>query len=240
MIGPGDSGETSYHVHTHPSKVEHWRHLLEIIALIIAAVWAFYVFIYQERIKPATLPVYVESSVAVSHQPIGANVEFINVALNFRNIGSTQADLAGVAANVFGYRFLPKTFAYTAAHPKVPGWFDVYDSLGTTQPKLLHSYYHVWQPFGGYGARHLDAGGTSQISFWLGIHRGEYNVVTVAYRYCFTRTGDDRTYHATPTRHDKNGPFWLPDAFKNDLPSGERGYRCVLASSIQSSQGFPL
>ncbi len=239
MMGPGEPGEVAYHVHSHPSKVEHWRHLLEIIALIIAAAWAFYVFVYQERIKPATQPVYVESSLAVSHQPIGADVEFINVALNFHNIGSTQADLAGVDANVFGYRFLSKTNLYTANYKKVPGWYDVYGTLGTTQPKLLHSFYRVWQPFGGYGKLHLDAGGTTQMSFWMGIHRGEYNVITVAYRYCFIRTGDERTYHATPVHHYRNAPYWLPDNFKNDLPSGERGYRCVLASN-KFLQGFPL
>lgn len=37
---------TNHHVYTHPGPVEHWRHLVEIIALIIAAAWGFYVFVY--------------------------------------------------------------------------------------------------------------------------------------------------------------------------------------------------
>jgi len=55
------------HVHSHPSRVEHWRHLVEIAALTVAAIWGFYVFVYQERIKPASEPAELQALVSLDH-----------------------------------------------------------------------------------------------------------------------------------------------------------------------------
>ncbi len=81
------------HVHSHPSRVEHWRHLIEIAALCIAAIWGFYVFVYQERIKPAGAPVELQTMVTLEHTTLRSNKEFIKVGVRMRNIGSTPLEL---------------------------------------------------------------------------------------------------------------------------------------------------
>lgn len=229
-----------YHVHTHLSDLEKGRLVFEIVALTLAAVWACYVFFYQERIKPAGLPAYVESSASVTHQLLGTKTEFVNVTVILRNLGATSADLDGIAVNVFGFRVLDHTRERTQSYPRLPGNFDVYRTLDLTKPTLLRSYYRTWLPFGGRGTLHIPEGGSTPISFWFVIPRGQYNVVSLHYRYCFTKTADRRTYHANPSHHVTNGPYYLPDTFQNDLPTSETGYRCLLAAGGMNAQGFPL
>jgi hypothetical protein len=238
MIGPGDSLETSYHVHTHPSKVEHWRHLIEIIALISAAAWAFYVFVYQERIKPAGQPVYVESALKVDHQLQRSSVEFVSVAVDFHSIASSQADLAGVAINVYGWRFLTRTRHHVFLHPRTSGFTEVYNSLETSNPVMLASFSHLWRPFGGGQILRLDANGNGSVSLWFGVRRGQYDALTVGYTYCFVRTGDQRVY---PIKlfHRSDGTLTFPSGIENNVPDNRLGYRCVRAAGT-AQNGFPL
>ncbi len=49
-MAEGDA--TNHHVYTHPGPVEHWRHVVEIVALIIAAAWGFYVFVWSLDFAP--------------------------------------------------------------------------------------------------------------------------------------------------------------------------------------------
>lgn len=238
MIPPGGPDQTSYHVHTHPSRAEHWRHIVEIAALVIAAAWAFYVFVYQERIKPANQPINVESSLAVAHQGQHPNMEFVSVTVNFHSIASSPADLAGIAVNVFGTRFLPHQSHQVYLHPRTRGFTEIYNTLDTQNPVLLASFNHLWQPFGGGQVFHLDANGDGKVSFWFGVNRGQYDVVTVGYTYCFVRTGDQRTY-AIAIDHRPDGSLNFPAGIENGLPGGKTGYRCVRAAGT-STNGFPI
>ena len=237
MMPPG-SDEASYHVHTHASGAEHWRHIAEIAAFAIAAAWAFYIFVYQERIKPANQPVFVESSLKVAHELQRSNIEFVSVTVNFHNITSSQADLAGVAINVFGNRFLPQTRHRIYLHPRTRGFTEIYNTLETENAVLLASFNHLWQPFGGGQVFHLDANGSGDVSFWFGVIRHRFDVLTVAYTYCFVRTGDQRTYAITVV-HRSDGSLSFPAGIENNLPGGKTGYRCVRASGY-ATKGFPL
>src|SRR5215469_1106791 len=94
------------HVYTHPSSVEHWRHLIEIVALSVAAIWALYVFVYQEQIKPAHLAASLEVMSRVSHTPMRGGSELITVELPERNIGSVPLQLDAAIVNVYGISFV--------------------------------------------------------------------------------------------------------------------------------------
>jgi hypothetical protein len=93
------------HVHSHPSPVEHWRHLVEIVALAAAAVWALYIFVYQERIKPASAPPEVQTIISVDHTTIGSGKELVKVSARMKNAGEAPFAMVGMVVNVYGIRY---------------------------------------------------------------------------------------------------------------------------------------
>jgi len=85
MNGPNSVPE--YRVYSEPSPVEHWRHLVEIVALVTAAVWVFYVFVYRERIKPSGEPPRLEPVVSIVHEPLQGGKELVTIAATLKNSG---------------------------------------------------------------------------------------------------------------------------------------------------------
>ena len=99
------AGVPEYRVQTKPSLVEHWRHLVEIVALLTAAVWAFYVFVYQERIKPAAEPPRLQMSTNVSREALHGGKELVTINVTLKNTGSNDVAIGAVLVNAYGLRY---------------------------------------------------------------------------------------------------------------------------------------
>jgi hypothetical protein len=81
------------------------RHIIEAVAILAAGIWAFYTFIYQEKIKPASEPAALNVSLAVSSLGHDSARDYLSLALVFRNTGKTEIDIAADAYNVWGERY---------------------------------------------------------------------------------------------------------------------------------------
>lgn len=76
----------------------------EIVAIVAAGIWAFYVFAYENRIKPSLAD--PEVNVTASMQRLGERHGLIAVGirLQLHNIGTVKAHFLGMALNVYGQR----------------------------------------------------------------------------------------------------------------------------------------
>jgi hypothetical protein len=81
------------------------RHVVEAVAIVAAGLWAFYTFIYQERIKPAAEPAALFPSIIVQRVGHDATREVLRVTLEWHNTGQTEIDLAAAGWNVYGVRY---------------------------------------------------------------------------------------------------------------------------------------
>ncbi|MDE2483333.1 MAG: hypothetical protein KGN02_14240, partial [bacterium] len=90
-----------------------WRHVIEAIAIVAAGLWAFYTFVYQENIKPASEPAALTPKIIVSRLGRDATRDLLNVTLQFRNSGKTEIDIAADAIDVYGVRYGTKPVAKT-------------------------------------------------------------------------------------------------------------------------------
>jgi len=152
-----------YRVHNEPSRVEQWRHLVEIVALIGAAVWAVYVFVYQERLKPASEAPELQPSVAVHHEMVSGGNEFVKVDFDIKNDAHVPAMIDGLVVNVYGTRV------------------------------LLYSYFDVWKPFGAPASKRFSGFPPGQFfreSFVFGIKPGSYNVAKIVWTLCYSPDSD--------------------------------------------------
>jgi hypothetical protein len=93
------------------------RHVVEAVAILAAGVWAFYTFIYQEKIKPANEPAAVNLTVTVSSLGHDSDRDYIRLAYVIRNTGKTEIDIAADAYNVWGERYGPQSVVRRRAQP---------------------------------------------------------------------------------------------------------------------------
>lgn len=194
------------HVHTHPSQPEIWRHGAEIAALVIAALWAFYVFIYQERIKPATALPEGQPTVTVHHELLSRSKEFVKVDFAIKNIGQAPFRLTGLIVNVYGIKFLDRSGDRVLV--PIPGVFERSKALLATRPTLLYSFYDTWSGLGAtkkFGA--LLSGQEFTESFVFGIKPSSYDVAKAVWVFCWSRPGDQKWNVKRMTRAD--GSYWF-------------------------------
>lgn len=80
------------------------RDVVEVVAIVAAGIWAFYVFAYENRIKPSLLP--PELNVSASMTKLGEHDGLIGIGLHLElhNIGTVKVHFLGVAVNVYGQR----------------------------------------------------------------------------------------------------------------------------------------
>jgi hypothetical protein len=201
MGNPGsdhvDRWEDEQHVYTHPSSVERWRHLIEIVALSVAAMWAFYVFVYQEQIKPAHLAPSLEVKSRASHTPMRGGNELITVELPERNIGTVPLQIDAAIMNVYGIRFGARMTKWSK-RGQVSG--DFYE-LPVVSATLLVTQLTLYKPMGGAITSTFSPEREKSPSVNIAVRSGAYDAVRVEYSLCYQRE-DDLSRHAFhPSRH---------------------------------------
>ncbi len=202
-----DKKDVDYRIETRLSPVEHWRIGFEIAALVVAALWGLYVFVYQERIKPAYAPAQLELNTFVSHTLTVSGQEFVSIDADLKNIGSADVRLVGISVSAYGLRFDKSVHARTDTHPGYQGWRDELRTLDTTPPELLRSTADLFAA-SGHGNRNVTiaAGGdlhqVPPVTF--GVPHGKFDVLTVRLQVVYVKGSDRRTYDV-PWRKEPDG-----------------------------------
>ncbi len=203
-----DPKEPLYHVHTHPSGAEYWRHIIEIVAFIVAAAWAFYVFIYQERIKPAETRPQQQFNVTISHQPVPSGAEFVSLTVEIRNVGTVPFRPAGYVNAAYGVRYLPR-LTQTVRRSLRRNVTTLSRSLAESKPDLLQSVSAMFSPFGSSQPPYIvSPGGDSKAHYGFAIPRNKYDAIGLKYKWCAVWSNNTRVYNPGPYR-DPTGAYWF-------------------------------
>lgn len=217
------------HVHTHPSRIEHWRHIAEIVAIVAAAVWALYVFVFQEIIKPASQPPELQPTYAVEHTTLPDGNEFVKVRTELRNNGSSTIYMAGLSMKIYGQRF-ENTDASIAGDPS-SGSVHANRTLERTKPVFLYASAFLLKPFGRNVTLDIQPS-TSFNGFGnFAVTPRQYDVITVSLEWCFTK---DPNGH-WPARIVKQ-----PDGSYSIDDEGQANKGLGLFCYVAAAQSFPL
>jgi len=123
------------------------RDVVEVIAIVAAGIWAFYVFAYENRIKPSMADPDV--NVTASIQRLGARNGLIAVGLHFRlqNTGTVTARFLGVAVNVYGQRIVASLPRVMPQRHLIKYEFDGFYRMGPLVPVYTWAYVtHLGDP----------------------------------------------------------------------------------------------
>jgi hypothetical protein len=82
-----------------------FRHIIEAVAIVVAGIWAFYTFIYQEKIKPANEPASLDIAIAVHRLGRDQHRDILGITIHLHNSGKSEIDVAADAYNVWGEKF---------------------------------------------------------------------------------------------------------------------------------------
>ncbi len=89
-------------------KAESISHIVQALAILAAGFWAFYTFIYEDRIKPASEPPI--TSITTSLTPVGKKGSLIAIQAKtqLHNIGKVRIRLLADTFNVIGVIVQPE------------------------------------------------------------------------------------------------------------------------------------
>jgi len=211
-----------YRVHTKPSPVEHWRHLVEIIALVTAAVWGFYVFVYQERIKPAGEPPRLQVSANVTHETLQGGKELVTISVTLKNTGSTDISVGTLLVDAYGTHYNAEAAHESREIRPASGIRIVNRGLMSVAPVLLYSHLSQWEPLGARQSLRLPTGEELTFAEPFVIRRHAYDTLRVTYAYCYQRS-DNPAVTAYDPKRIPDGAFDIRDMLRaNGLHEGLR------------------
>lgn len=153
------------------------RHVVEVVALLAAGVWAFYTFIYQEKIKPASEPAALDDTITVQRVGHDSKRDILEVALRFHNAGKTRIELAVDGFNVWGDRYATSVMHTTS---NVAGEQEVGNDYPLISHRLIRSFVELRAAaIGGPPYKHttLEPDGVVTIPFTIVIPRGAYDAI---------------------------------------------------------------
>ena len=218
------------HLHSHPSRVEHWRHVIEIAAFIIAAAWGVYIFVYQERVKPETVPPHLQATVFMEDHPLRNGRLFVKVRMLIKNDRESTASVAGLYMNASGQRYGSKEARYLT-YP-ASGIIESGDAMVAEPEHLVSAFVAEWHAFGSDKYLKLPSGGTFEESVGFVIDRQRYDTIKLRWRLCWSHPTTH--VHDPKLKRNADGSYTFADtSAESDLP----GFSCF---GVRRGDPFPL
>jgi hypothetical protein len=153
------------------------RHVVEVVAVIAAGVWAFYTFIYQEKIKPASEPASLDDTITVQRVGHDRTRDIIEVAIHLHNGGKTEIAIAADGYNVWGDRYATAV-THTTLDASHVQWVN--NDYPRISRRLIQSFVELRDAAaGGQPGKYttLEPDGVVTIPSIIVIPRGVYDVI---------------------------------------------------------------
>jgi hypothetical protein len=201
-----------HHIRLEEDRWSTLRHIVEAVAIVAAGVWAFYTFIYQEKIKPASEPAALSDTIAIRSLGQTRTREIMGITLSFHNTGKTAIDIAADGYNVWGRRYGRNPIV----RQRIGAARREYNAdLPIVSQRLVASMAELRDmAVGGRKGQHIfiEPGAVDSISQVLAVPRGTYDIVRAqVFAVPVKRTRVEKVPVAIAT--NKVGGYWL-------MPSG--------------------
>jgi hypothetical protein len=153
------------------------RHFVEVVALIAAGAWAFYTFIFQEKIKPASEPATLDDTITVQRVAHDRTRDILDVAIHLHNAGLTEIEIVADGFNVWGDRYakVPTHRTFDA-----PYNHQINDNDARISHQLIRSSYELRAAAANgppYKHSTIEPDGVVTIPYTIVIPRGAYDVI---------------------------------------------------------------
>jgi hypothetical protein len=202
------------HVYSNGSPLAKWRQIIEIAALIIAAIWAFYVFVYKERIKPASAAPNIQILRSAAHEALPRGKELVTVVITLKNLGTVDVEMGGLIVNAYGIRY-SNQIDDSAPVERTTGLMTANHGLVDSKPVLLYTYSAIWIPLGSARPFKILSQDTFTIPMSFVIRSGSYDTLRLNFARCDQRADNLLVTRYVP-RLLKDGSFDVSSMIAED------------------------
>jgi len=164
------------------------RHIVEAVAIVAAGVWAFYTFVYTERIKPQLETPTAQFSVTFDRGHARGPIDEATFTITATNAGRADIDIIVEAFSVFGEKL--GTTPQKKIRDTPPYALEDDRTLPVTKTVLLYtSGFLRTGARNGRAGRHVVLRPTEHFDFRLPISwpRGRFDDLTLEYRFGYDR-----------------------------------------------------
>ena len=192
-----------------------FRHFVEAAAIVAAGAWAFYTFVYQEKLKPASQPAALTLNIemsAVGRTPLH---DVVGVKLSFHNAGQTEIDIAADGFSIWGERFGSRVV--TRKH-EADGTDTYEHDLAIVSKTVVRSSMELRdRAVGGYAGNHivLEPADNETIELTVVLPHHAYDLLYARVVAVPVKTSETAKIPVT-VEHRKDGSYWLALPHESD------------------------
>jgi hypothetical protein len=171
------------------------RDIVEVLAVIAAGAWAFYVFVYENRIKPSFEQPEINISASMSQLNERNGLIGVGLRIQFHNVGSVKANFLGFAANVYGERAIR---AKPVAQPESANLTYEYRGFYRLRPPIpVYTWAYITKSGNPATSVNtvLDPGTTIESYRSFYVPQGEFDLLTVAIEAPYVKTDSTQPAH---------------------------------------------
>jgi hypothetical protein len=164
------------------------RDLVEIVAILAAGFWAFYVFIYENRIKPSFADPQIRFVASMEKTSERSGAVGVLLKTEVQNTGSVRFYTVGYAVTVLGSRFSLSTRPMPPARTSVSEDTHTYFTLSPFTPVYGFGYLtELGNPNSPHGGE-LEPGGVLDQEQTFYIPAGRFDVLKTHINACYAKS----------------------------------------------------
>ena len=163
------------------------RDVVEIVAILAAGFWAFYVFIYENRIKPSFTDPQVAVSATLQKTSQHAGADGILLKTELRNVGVVPFYLVGYAVTVLGARVTLSTHPMPPTRSSRSETTDTYFRQSKFVPVYGSGYITSLGNPSSTRELELQPGGNGVQESIFFVPAGRFDFLTVHLNACFSK-----------------------------------------------------
>jgi len=166
------------------------RDVVEIVAIIAAGVWAFYVFAYENRIKPSFAAPDVNATASMQKLSVRNGLIAVRLHIQLQNVGTVQARFLASALNVYGQRVVAQKPSRRAGVVGLD--YDHIDFARADSPVAVYTWAYVTGQ-GDPTSHHestLDPGSTIENDRIFYVPQGRFDLLTLGIDAPYTKYQD--------------------------------------------------
>jgi hypothetical protein len=151
------------------------REIAEVAAILLAGIWALYVFVFENEIRPAFAPPTPSFAVEMRHVGNDRNLEVIRIGVTLHNPGSANVNFLSYSITVLGSKVVAATSPLPATGDVFNNRLEAYNSYSKGVPVFRDAFVtSQGNPQANRGL-FLNPGQTQMISYEFYVPKGRFD-----------------------------------------------------------------
>jgi hypothetical protein len=177
------------------------RDVVEVVAILAAGFWAFYVFIYENRIKPSFTDPQMNVTATLQKTSERNGAVGILMKTDVRNVGAVRFYYVGYSVTVLGAKMTLSTRPLPPERSSISESTSTYFRLSTFVPVYGYGFITtLGNPTSRQGGE-LEPGGDSNQEYTFYIPSGRFDLLKVHVDACFAKDADSTIPATLQYRH---------------------------------------